>query len=196
MDPFIQKVKTQGEKDRLVQEAAAQWDQAGEFTHLLGDDQQAYLDGVANSIEVEGELYVAPRALTSAERNEQDTDLLLARMRYNVHPHENLPPALRAMAEADDAAELQKMLAPAVRERNEVESIIRRAIEKALTKATGVQRETVSIPTRAAPERQTIFVKLADRAQEEDADSLLGKWLRGYIDGDEPAMRRVARQLV
>ena len=197
MDPFIKKVRTQAEKDALIAEARRAWDQAGEFTHLLGGDEESYLAKISDSIIVEGEPFIPARALTSAEKDQQNADLLLMQMRYNAHPYENLPPVLRTVAEAQDAAGLAKLLGPALRERNTlagmIESAIAKAVRTALAKGSSspsINRET--IPVRSQPVREGIHPAMSAIAHD---DSDIGRFVKAWIDGDTATQREIASEL-
>ena len=200
MNPFARKVvKSQPEKDELLRQADAEWNQLCEVSDLVSQSQEDYLAAVSDSIEIESPAFVAPRQLSKAEKDQLDVDIILSQMRYDAHPYDDLPGALRSVAEEKQRAELEELLGPAIRERNSLEAMFEKAVATALTKRAGTRSEVVrghSIPIRQTPERETILVKLADRAEEENAGSLLSKWLRGYVAGDEQAMRRVVGELV
>ena len=203
MNPFIRKlVKSQAEKDRLILEAAREWDELGEQSYMVAASEEDYLARVADGIEVEREPFVPGRPLTAAEADEIDSSLLFQKI-YDgrIDNHRTGIPALDDLADAKKRADIEKLLGPGRRAQNALDGMIEKAVTEAfakLTKRAGTRSEVVhghSIPVRQPPERETIVTRLADRAEEENAASLLSKWLRGYVAGDEQAMRRVAREL-
>jgi len=199
---FLKKHYTPAELDAEIRAARQTWNECDpELTHLLGKTEQDYLDSVAANCPLAAPEIVAAPELTKAERDEMDSQLLFEQMYSDRISESTGVAALAELVAANERADLEKLLAPARRAQSALDGMIDRAVGEALeklTKRTGSQSQVVpghSIPVRRAPERETIVTRLAVRAEEENADSFLTKWLQGYVGGDEQAMRRVAREL-
>src|SRR5258708_3358301 len=135
MNPFTRKlVKSQAEKDRLIQEAAKEWDELGEHSYLVAASEEDYLTRVADGIEVESPAFVPARELTKAERDEIDGELLFSKIydgRTSYVASEDVPAWYRPIHEQEQRASFEKLVAPAIRERKWLEAMVNEAFEKA-----------------------------------------------------------------
>lgn len=201
MDPlFKRKVRTQAEKTELLRQAREDWNKLGAFQFLVAANDQEYLEKVSESIQVEEENFVAPAPLSGAaeadfsRRLAQDSivDRVFANRRTDVN---DLPPVLQKIADEQDSADLEELLAPARRQQRELDSMIEKALLRAMQKTSGGSLPASGIVPRPVPERAGILPILKSAVEfSENAD--LVKFLTAYAQGDEAAMRAVARELV
>jgi len=168
----------------LLRLAKQEWDEAGEFAHLLGDDQENYLQKTADNIIVEAEP-IEPRALTPMEKaalDDQQGRLELFGGKYADKEYSAIP-AIAEMEKAQERQNLQELLGPARRAELQVESMIRNAVEKAMSNRTIPMRES---------ERAGIDPAMSAVARD---DSDLGCFVKAWIENDTAGMRAVAREL-
>ncbi len=187
MDRFTKRVKSQEEKNELLRLAKQEWDEAGEFAHLLGDDQENYLQKTADNIIVEAER-IEPRALTPMEKaalDDQQGRLEIFGGKYADKEYSAIP-AIAELERAQEEAGLQKLLGPADRAESQLESLVRGIVQKTVGNLT--------VPVRESDrEGLAIMPRLAAATQGDDSDA--AKFLRAFVSNDEKGMRRVAREL-
>jgi len=185
---LIKRVKTQEEKDKLIGEAKKLWDSIpGEISHLVAASEDDYLQGISNSIEVGRVPSIEPRPATAEETAELNGHLLMMRL-YGDRADSDTTgiPAIDDLMAKKERNDLEKLLGPGKRAESALEITVREMVRKAI----GNQ----SVPRRES-DREGIVPRMARLAAQEDASSLLSKFLQGYVDGDEAAMRKVAASL-
>src|SRR5258708_2349482 len=139
-----------------------------------------------------------PRPLTKAEQTELDVELNRQMFGGKYAPQSGTGcKALDDLAKANEEAGLQKLLAPALRERNTlagmIESAIAKAVRTALAKGSSspsINRET--IPVRSQPVREGIHPAMSAIAHD---DSDIGRFVKAWIDGDTATQRKIASEL-
>jgi hypothetical protein len=209
--PFqtVRKVASQAEKDRLIEEQRKLWNESAGMQHLICADEETFLSNFASAIEVELPIFKPARPLTTAERTQQDGELMFLRIFGDraSDPYDGLPDVLRQVAKAQDDEALTKLVAPAKRSETFIENLVREALAKVVEKRGHVRsehdRDHLAILPKLAVEADTI---LDDRAvnkaaglrlSEEDAMSLaVAKFVKAHLGGDEHTMRVIARTLV
>ncbi len=196
MDPLTKRVKSEEEKNELIRLAKKDWDEAGEFAWLLGDNQENYLVRVADSIEVESPAFVQHRELTAVEKAELDTELNLLSCFGGKYAPVEVPDWYRPIHEQEQRASLEKLVAPAIRERNSLEAMFKAAIEKAVREQLAKGRTTPSverqtIPIRRLSEREAIHPAMAAVAGD---DSDAGRLVKAWLENNREAMREIVRR--
>ncbi len=196
MNPIFRKVKTQAEKDALIADARRAWDAADELVHLLGGDQENYLAQVTDSIEVESPAFVQHRELTAVEKAELDTEQGLLSCFGGVYAPVEIPDWYRPIHEQEQRASFEKLVGPAIRERNSLEAMFKAAIEKAVREQLAKGRTTPSverqtIPIRRLSEREAIHPAMAAVAGD---DSDAGRLVKAWLENNREAMREIVRR--
>src|SRR5216684_3113626 len=178
---LIKRVKTQEEKDKLIGEAKKLWDSIpGEISHLVAASEDDYLQGISNSIEVGRVPSIEPRPATAEELARQNGTLMFMQLYGDrADSSDTGIAALDALTKANKEESLRKLLGPQRRE-SALEGMVRSIVVKAIGNQSAPRRQS---------EREGIIPRLAAAAAEEDASSLLSKFLQGYVNGDEAAMR-------
>ncbi len=197
MDPLIKRVKTEEQKNALLKAAREQWDSIpDEFKHLVAASDEDFLAKVAGTIEVGSPAFTPPRAANAEERASLTGELLFSQIygdradAYRQREAGTGCAALDAAWAEKEREEFEKLIgAPARRQENAVQAMIRKALESVLSK----RRE---IPSEHDRSQVGIVPRLAKAAADEDASSALSRFLSAYVAGNEQAMRSVARELV
>jgi hypothetical protein len=184
-------VKTEAEKRELLKQAKAEWDAIDPaISHLVAASEEHYLARIADGIEIERQPFVPASPPTAQEEAALNGRLTMLRLYGDraSDPYDGLPDALREMAKANDEAEFQKLLVgPGKRAESQLESMIRNAIEKAMSNR--------NVP-RGESDRTGIGIMPRLAAATEDDTSAAARFIRAYVDNDEQTMRGIARELV
>jgi hypothetical protein len=179
------KFYNEAEREEELRSARAAYDAvAPELQHMVADNDGDFLAKIDAGIQIEPLTLSEPRPLSASARQAQDCELLIEQWGY-TDPYRDLPPALRASAEARDRESLQKLLGPGQRAKNELEQMIGAAVEKAV-------RELAVMPRRET-DREGIMPRLA--AATEGDDSEAARFVRAYVEGDKRTQRLIAREL-
>lgn len=206
MDPFTKVFLTEAERRAYIEHEIAEFEKIDPVMKLaLGGS-----DGYRQSLEARCAVKVEPpkiQPLTPAEaaefRHKTDTDAMLTTMRFTPPGQEyaDLPPAIAKFARERDELEQAQFLEPAKRQKSWLQQMIDDAVEKVLGKQAAPRRDA-GVRVARAGDRQWLEL-VATRAAEAAADDpddeaaqILSKFVNGYVNGDDVAMRSAVRQMV
>ncbi len=138
------------------------------------------------------------RPLTKTEDNEIQFEVDIQSMFGGKYAPVEVPAWYRATHEQEQRSLLEKLAAPAIRERKSLEAMFKAAIEKAvheqLVKAGSTpQRESdrEPLPIRPRTEREGIHPAMAAVAGD---DSNAGRLVKAWLENNREAMREIVRQ--
>jgi hypothetical protein len=200
MDLF-KKVKSIEERDKLVNDALAQYNKVpAEHQHLICNDDSELVAVIETAVEIESPTVPTPRSLTAAEMAAQDGRLHFMRIFGDRADDDNVPDWFIRIEEKENREWLEKLVGPQRMAENRLTAMFAEMVEKAVSEALAkvratpsIHRETILI--RPQPMREGIMPKLAGVANEQSPGSDLARFLTAYVGGDEQAMRRVAHEL-
>jgi hypothetical protein len=191
---FFKSTYTEAEVEEEIRQRLAQYKKLDPLAQqIFYRNDEELVASVRASMPIGPPVVERPPRLSAAEEVaiDQKIDSMVHRSRIFGDRFDDTTgiPALDNFVAEKERGEFEKLVAPAVRERNSLEAMFNEAIEKAF----GSFRKS-SAPRRES-DREGIVVRAANLADEEDGNSALAKFLRSYVNHDDAGMRRVAREL-